>query len=190
MFGYKIMGNRLFVFCLLAIIIVILFSVSVGSLQSPQALKDLAIVHLVNGDFEKAKAEFTKVTELSPNEKGIHLPLGLYYLDREEYDEAKLEFEKEIEIDPNQFIAYHSLGRVYAQRNNYKEAEKYFLKTIEISPDYVLAHQDLVVLYFVQNKHPQAIAQLKELLRIQKPEAMHPQIIKILETYSKKTVLQ
>ena len=111
-------------------------------------------------------------------------------MDKEKYDEAKLEFEKEIETDQNQFVAYHNLGRIYAQGNNYKEAEKYFLKTIEISPDYVLVHQDLVVLYFVQNKHPQAIVQLKELLRIQKPEAMHPQILKILETYAKESALQ
>ena len=190
MFGYKILGNKLFVFYLLAAGVVIFFSVLVVSPKTLQGSKDTAVEYLMKGDLEKAKAEFAKVTELNPNEKGVHLPLGLYYIDQEQYDEAKLEFEKEIETDPNQFAAYHNLGRVYAQRNNYKEAEKYFLKTVEINPDYVLARQDLVVLYFSQNKNPQAIPQLKELLGIQKPEAMHPQILKILEIYAKESALQ
>jgi tetratricopeptide (TPR) repeat protein len=186
MFGYKLLNNKWAVFGLLAAAVV-LFYVLVVLPRSSQARKNTAVAYLMKGDLEKAKAEFAKITESNPSEKGIHLPLGLYYLDREEYDKAKLEFEKEVDIDPNQFVAYHNLGRIYARANNYKESEKYFLKTVEIDPDYVLAHQDLVVLYFSQNKHPQAIAQLKELLRLQKPEAMHPQIIKILETYSKET---
>ncbi|OGN13104.1 MAG: hypothetical protein A3J47_01280 [Candidatus Yanofskybacteria bacterium RIFCSPHIGHO2_02_FULL_43_22] len=190
MFGYKIISKKLLVFCLLAAGIAVLFFVLVVLSQSSQARKNRAVAYLLKGDFEKAKAEFAKVSELSPNEKGVHLPLGLYYLDRGQYDEAKLELEKEIEIDPNQFVAYHNLGRIYAQRKNYKEAENYFLKTIEINPDHILARQDIVVLYFSQNKHPQAIVQLKELLRLQKPEAMHPQIIKILETYIKEAKLQ
>ena len=159
-------------------------------IASSQSQKGLATAYLADGRTEEANERFAKILELNPQEKGIHLLLGLYYLDQEEYDKGKEELEKEIETDPNQFIAHHSLGRVYAQRNNYKEAEKYFLKTVEINPDYVLVRQDLVVLYFTQNKHPQAITQLKELLRIQKPEAMHPQILKILEIYAKETALQ
>jgi len=157
---------------------------------SPQAQKGLATAYLADGRTEEANERFMKTLELNPQEKGVHLLLGLYYLDQEEYDKGKEELEKEIEIVPNQFIAHHSLGRIYAQKGNYKEAEKYFLKTVEINPDYVLVRQDLVVLYFTQNKHPQAITQLKELLRIQKPEAMHPQILKILEIYAKETALQ
>ena len=162
----------------------------IDSPLSPQAQKGLATAYLANGRVDEANERFARTLELNPQEKNVHLSLGLYYLGQGQYDKGKEELEKEIEIDPNQFIAHHSLGRVYAQKNNYKEAEKYFLKTIEISPDYVLVHQDLVVLYFVQNKHPQAIVQLKELLRIQKPEAMHPQILKILEIYAKESVLQ
>ncbi|MDP3792286.1 MAG: tetratricopeptide repeat protein [bacterium] len=156
-----------------------------SSPQSADAHNGLATAYLIDSRIEEARAEFLKTLELNPNERGVHLLLGLYYLDQNSYDKAKAELEKEIEIDPKQFVAYHNLGRIYAQDNNLKEAEKYFLKTLELNTDYVLARQDIVVLYFSQNKHLQAIAQLKELLKIQRPEAMHPQILKILEIYSK-----
>ncbi len=158
--------------------------------QASRAHSGLAVVYIMEGKMEEAEAEFNKALELNPREKRIHLLLGLSYLDQNLYDKAREEFEKEIEIDPNQFVAYHGLGRLYARGKNLKEAERYFLKTLEINPNYVLAHQDLVVLYFSQNKHPQAIAQLKELLKLQRPEAMHPQIKKIIETYAKETVLR
>lgn len=150
-----------------------------------EAHNGLATVYLMDGKLAEAEAEFIITTELNPTEKRVHLLLGLYYLNQGQFDKAKKEFEKEIQIDPEQFVAYHGLGRIYAQDNDLKEAEKYFLKTLELKADYVLARQDIVVLYFSQNKHPQAVAQLKELLKIQKPEAMHPQILKILEIYKK-----
>ncbi|MDO8496197.1 MAG: tetratricopeptide repeat protein [bacterium] len=157
--------------------------------QSFQAHNGLATAYLTDGKTEEAIAEFTKTLEINPEIRRVHLLLGLYYLDQGRYDEAKTEFEKEIKIDPQQFVAYHGLGRIYAQDNNLKEAEKYFLKTLEFNVDYVLARQDIIVLYFSQGKHPQAIAQLKELLKTQRPEAMHPQILEILEVYSKESGL-
>ncbi len=158
--------------------------------QSSLAHSNLATVYLMDGKTEKAMAEFTETLKINPKEKRIHLLLGLFYLSQGMNDKAKLELEKEIEIDPYQFIAYHNLGRIYAQGKNMKEAEKYFLKTLEINPDYVLARQDLVILYFSQNRHPLAIAQMKELLRVQKPEAMSPRILKILEIYAKEAAIQ
>lgn len=157
---------------------------------SSQGQKGLAMAYLANGRIDEANAKFVRTLELNPQEKGVHLLLGLYYLEQKQYDKGIEELEKEIEIDPTQYIAHYSLGRVYAQKSNYKEAEKYFLKTVEINPDFVLARQDLTVLYFSRNKHSQAVVQLKELLRIQRPEAMHPQILKILEIYAKETVFQ
>ena len=156
--------------------------------QSSQAHNGLAAAYLGEGKIDQAIAEFTETLKVNPKERKVHLILGLYYLDQGQYDKGKEELEKEIETDPNQFIAYHNLGRIYAQKGNMKEAEKYFLKTLEINPDYVLARQDMVVLYFSQNKHKQAIVQLKELLRIQKPESMNPQILKIIEIYAKESV--
>ena len=158
--------------------------------QSSRAHNGLASSYIVDGKLEEAEAEFKKALALNPKEKRIHLLLGLSYLDKKMYSEAQTELEKEIEVDPKQFVAYHNLGRIYAQNKNLKKAEEFFLKTVEINPDYVLARQDLVVLYYSQNKHPQAIVQLKELLRVQKPEAMHPQILKILETYTKEAARQ
>ena len=158
--------------------------------RSSIAHSNLATAYLIDGKTEEAMAEFEKTLELNPKEKRIHLLLGLFYLNQGMHDKAKMEFEKEIDTDPYQFVAYHGLGRIYAQKRNMKEAEKYFLKTVEINPDYVLARQDLVVLYFSQNKHPLAIAQLKELLRVQRPEAMNPKILKILETYAKEAAFQ
>ena len=158
--------------------------------QSSIAHSNLATSYLIDGKTEEAMAEFTETLKINPKEKRIHLLLGLYYLNQGMYDKAKGEFEEEINTDPYQFVAYHSLGRIYAQKGNMKEAETYFLKTLEINPDYVLARQDLVILYFYQNKHPQAVAQLKELLRIQKPEAMNPEILKILDIYAKQAAIQ
>lgn len=158
--------------------------------QSFQAHNGLATAYLTDGKTEEAIAEFTKTLEINPEIRRVHLLLGLYYLDQNRYDEAKTEFEKEVEIDPQQFVAYHGLGRIYAQAKNLKEAEKYFLKTLEFNVDYVLARQDVIVLYFSQGKHSQAIAQLKELLKTQRPEAMHPQILEILEVYSKESGLK
>lgn len=153
--------------------------------KTSQAHKGLATAYLMDGKFGEAELNFVKALELNPKEKGIHLILGLYYLDQNRYPEAREELEKEIESDPRQFIAHHALGRISAQAGNLKKAEEYFLKALEINPDYILAHQDLVVLYFSQNKHPKAIAEIKELLKLQSAESLHPQILKILEIYGK-----
>ena len=153
--------------------------------NSADAHNGLATSYLIDGKTEEALVEFAKTLEVNPKEKRVHLLLGLNYLDQNFYDKAKEEFEKEIEIDPNQFVAYHNLGRIYIGRKNLKEAEKYFLKAVEINPDYILAQQDLTVFYFSQNKHPQAIIHLKEILKRQSMENMHPSIIEILEIYAK-----
>lgn len=158
--------------------------------ETPRSHSGLGTVYILDGKIEEAEKEFTKALELNPNEKRLHLLLGLFYLDQNQYDKAQMELEKEVELDPKQFVAYHNLGRIYAQKKNLKKAEELFLETVAINPDYVLVRQDLVVLYFSQNKHPQAVAQLKELLRVQRPEAMHPQITKILETYAKEIAKQ
>ena len=158
--------------------------------QLAEAHNGLATAYLMDGKLKEAEAEFAATLEIDPIKKRVHLLLGLYYLDQGQYDKAKEEFEKEIQIDSNQFVAYHGLGRISAQNNDLKEAETYFLKTLELNDSYVLARQDLAVLYFSQNKHPQAIAQLKELLKVQRPEAMHPQILKILEIYAKQTGIE
>ena len=155
-----------------------------------EAHNGLATVYLTDGKIPEAMAEFSNTLDLNPKTRRAHLLLGLYYLDKEKYEEAKSEFEKEIETDPKQFIAYHNLGRIYAQRKNMKEAEANLLKAVELSSNYVLARQDLVVLYFSQNKHKEALTHLKELLKIQRPEAMHPQILEILEIYGKEAALQ
>lgn len=155
--------------------------------QLAEAHNGLATAYLMDGKLAEAEGEFMATIELNPTKKRVHLLLGLYYLDQGEYGKAREKFEKETQIDPEQFVAYHGLGRIYAQSNSLKEAEAYFLKTLELNPDYVLARQDIIVLYFSQNKHPQAVAQLKELLKTQRPEAMHPQILKILEIYSKES---
>jgi len=158
--------------------------------QVPQSHKGLATAYLADDKLEDAKEEFEEAIRLNPNERGVHLILGLYLADLGQYDEAGEELKKEIEIDPNQFIAYHSLGRISAFERNLGKAEEYFLKTLEINPDYILAYQDLAVLYFSQNKHPQAVVQIKELLKRQTVESLHPQIVKIIEIYAKETVLQ
>ena len=158
--------------------------------QLSRAHHGLATAYLMDDKLKEAEAEFEKVLELNPKEKRVHLLLGLYYLDQDDYDKAKVEFEKEIEIDPKSFVAYHSLGRIYGQNKNLKEAEVNFLKALEINPDYILVHQDLAVLYFSQNKHPQAIAHIKELLKRQTAETLHPQILKIIEIYAKETSSQ
>lgn len=84
--------------------------------NSFSALMTFAFIYYQIGDFEKAKALYIKVGEISPQNYTSFWNLGNTYLRLKDYPGAETAFLKAIENGPDQARHYIALGELYQYR--------------------------------------------------------------------------
>lgn len=95
------------------------------------------------GDYEKARAEYVRASELEPrNIKALELAAGMYEK-LDDPDKAVQTLKAAIGIDPTFYRPYRHLGAFYYNRGQYVEAAEQFRKVIERAPQDILAYTNL-----------------------------------------------
>lgn len=71
---------------------------------------------------EEGLRELNQALKLSPNQPGIYLNFGYYYLEKYRYDDAIANFKKVIELSPRDDSVYCYLGKAYLGKKRYQDA--------------------------------------------------------------------
>lgn len=74
---------------------------------------ELAQQYLLEGKYEEAIVEFTKVIEIDAKNAEAYLGRANAYLELAQYEEAKLDYQQVIELNPEQIEPYDALVEIY-----------------------------------------------------------------------------
>jgi len=83
-----------------------------------------------------------------------------------DYQLAEVELRTILQRSPRDYRALNFMGILRAQQKREPEAEAFFKQVIEIKPDFPGGHSSLGLLYMQMGKREEAIAQLRETLRL------------------------
>ena len=139
---------------------------------------DDAVSHHKLGDFlkeqhklDEALSAHREAIRLKPDYAEAHGQVGSILADQGKLDEAIAVLRTAIQLKPDDASAHRNLGIVLCDRKrDYPAAEAAFRTAIRLKPDYAEAHHDLGIALLGQGKHDEAIAALRESVRL-KPDA-------------------
>jgi len=128
------------------------------------------------GMHARGMEEFKKAAALNPGAIGPHYRMGIiYYYLWKMPDKAEAEFKEALAVYPGAGNAAHDLARIYMDRGWWGRA----IETLEAALSYaqgrhtaIRLHNALAVCYAVTGRRGEAVAQLKEALRLDPDNAM------------------
>ncbi len=113
--------------------------------------KDLAMLAIIEGNFEISVNHLIKSIAIEPNNPDIQMQLALVHEMIEEEEMALMIYQKIIETNPEYIRAYIQKATLYMYLNDYLNAAKLFKKIIQINPEYNRAILALGICYEKMN---------------------------------------
>ncbi len=135
----------------------------------PLAHNNLGIAYKLQGQLDKAVAEFQAALQLKPDYVNAHNNLGLAYASQGNLDIAILEFQAASRLRPDYADAHINLGTAYALQGQLDKAIPEFQTVLRLKPDYAEAHYNLGIAYASQGQLDKAVAEFQAALRL-KPD--------------------
>jgi tetratricopeptide (TPR) repeat protein len=105
------------------------------STQHYELLQELGDCYTAVGNYRQARQCYDKAANLSPDEPGPYVGMGVVCLQENNLDDAETAFRVASRLGPDCAKAYLGLGLVEQQRGNYKPAFDMFLKCLELDTD-------------------------------------------------------
>jgi len=102
--------------------------------NSPDALKLLTRLFLLEDDFESATQQITRALRLKPNDPQSLTSHGHCLFREGDFKQAEIQFRKSLELDPKQASTYLGLGRLYLTKLKYAEGLAAFEQAIQLDP--------------------------------------------------------
>jgi predicted Zn-dependent protease len=136
---------------------------------SPQAEQLEAEAFESQGDWDKATAEYKKILDQNPLQRGIHYRLGRVFLAKTPPDaeNAKKEFEEELKADPNNAAAEFLLGETARQAGHWDEAIAHFSRASKLDEGFLESYLALGMSLNSAGKFSDAIAPLQSYVKMQ-----------------------
>lgn len=128
----------------------------------------LGLAALNKGDYIKAKREFTKAIEISPNLPHYYNLLGLVYLIEHNYKKAEENCKRALKIDEKFSDARNNLGSAYLYEGEYGKALTEF-NAILADPTYLSPHHaetNIGIVYMKQKQYDLAEQHFKAALKM------------------------
>lgn len=122
---------------------------------------NLAAIHMVQGEEEKAFEELRKAAEDNPDSPNPPSILGEYLERKSRLDEAGKSYLKALQIDPKHAVSHFRIGRLYAARNKNEQSESHLKEAIDLNPETPEYLETLGNLYEKTGKTFDAIAMLE-----------------------------
>jgi TolB-like protein/Tfp pilus assembly protein PilF len=120
----------------------------------------------VDWDFVKAKQEFDRTLELSPNYATAHQWYGEFLSLMGRHAEAIREDETATRLDPASAISHHQLGNTYQAARQYDKALLEYRRAIQLSPAYAFNYHALMWMQRRQGKYAEALESLRTVNRL------------------------
>ncbi len=108
---------------------------------------------------------------IAPGQPNVHFDLGYLYWKDKKFDEAEMEFQRELQNDAAHGEAKAYLGDIELRRGNFPQAARLVEQALKLRRDLRIAHLDLGIIYSHEKKYPNAVAELKEAIRIDPSQA-------------------
>jgi len=114
--------------------------------KSAEIVKNIALIHLSNGDNEKAITAMKEAREQNPDDLSLLISEANVQLKMGNKDRFK-ELMKEATVkDPDNAELQYNLGVIAAEAGEKDDAMKYYEKAIELDPSYTDAYNNVAVL--------------------------------------------
>jgi len=120
----------------------------------------------VDWNFTKAKQEFDRTLELSPNYATAHQWYGEYLSLMGHHADAIREDEAATKLDPASAVAHHQLGNTYQAARQYDKALAEYQRAIQLSPTYALNYHALMWMQRRQGKYAEAVGSMRTANRL------------------------
>ena len=109
----------------------------------PEIVKNIALIHVSNGDNEAAMTAIKDARKLSPKDVGLILTEADLYIKLGDETRFGALMQEAIAQDPNNAILYYNLGVVNGNEGKRDEAIEYYKKAIELDPTYEATYLNL-----------------------------------------------
>jgi tetratricopeptide (TPR) repeat protein len=134
--------------------------------DSEQVLLASGLVQEEQGRYEPAIRDFSRVTELNPNNVEAWRLLASGYEDSNRPEDAVATYQRAIQVTPNYYRTYLNLGAFYYHRSQFQEAERLYRRAVEISPKLSEGHMDLGLALVGQGRFSEAEYSMLTSLRL------------------------
>jgi uncharacterized protein (TIGR02246 family) len=125
--------------------------------EGEQQMIDAFHAFLLEEEYDRAIAIFTKLSEEYPDDPYILSYLGLrYYRNQRRYEEAAVQFRHALERDSGFVQAYNWLGYIAMDQGDNATAEEMFRQYIHLAPDQPRPYNSLGMFYFRQGRYDEA----------------------------------
>jgi tetratricopeptide (TPR) repeat protein len=114
-------------------------------------------------DYENARVELQKATEIEPNFSPAYNMLGYSHSSLGDYPAAEKAFKKYIELVPGDPNPYDSYAELLMKTGKFDESIGQYQKALSIDPHFVGSHFGIAANRLYQGKHDQALAQADKL---------------------------
>lgn len=114
--------------------------------KKAEIVKNIALIHLSNGDNEKAIEAMKDAREANPDDLGLLISEANVQLKMGNKQRFKELMEEATAKDPNNAELQYNLGVIAAEAGQNDAAQKYYERAIELEPSYSDAYTNLSVL--------------------------------------------
>jgi tetratricopeptide (TPR) repeat protein len=121
-----------------------------------------------HGSYEHAIRDFTRATELDPNNGETWQHLAGAYDKANRTNEAIATYRKAIEAEPSYYRNYLELGNLYWYRSQFREAEELYRRVTQIAPRLSTGHMNLGLALMEEGRFQEAEGPLLEALHLRK----------------------
>ncbi len=135
------------------------------------AYNNRGVLYKMNGEFDKAMADYRKSLSLNPKNADTWSNIGLiFWQDGNNskdprksmlYDTAMVYLNKAIILDPAFASAYSNRGSVYYTMGKEEEALKDISKSLELDPNFAESYYNRGIIYYNRGRQDEACADLK-----------------------------
>jgi Tfp pilus assembly protein PilF len=140
--------------------------------NSIPALEMDADANELQGKWDQAEKDYSKILEQNPRYPGIHFRMARLLLSKptptaDFADQAKKELHQELEIDPTNAGAEYVLGELARHAQDMPEAEQRFSTAIKLDPNFAEAYLGLGMTLVAEKKFSEAVSPLETAVKAQ-----------------------
>jgi len=120
------------------------------------AYKNLCIIHVKNGDEEKAIEIGEKAMGVVPDDHMVPYILGTAAMSAQMFDRSIVYLERAAELNPENAQVYNNLGTCYMGMGELDKACRNFTRACELEPENSITYFNIASILQIQNKHKEA----------------------------------
>ncbi len=134
--------------------------------KSTRLRGEMARIHLVQKNFEKAAQYLEDVVRQSPQDTQMLFRLGEAYVGSKKIEEAEAIFKRLLEIDPEDSESRIQMGRVYLVQGQFDEAFDQFLPVVEKLLERKEGDKAAALLQLITQKNASHVKSLSKLVEV------------------------